>query len=82
MAGQTSSYMKQSKLLQQGRGAHLVPIACIKSVWGGDNHMDGHAVIVEWWINKLVEPAAWQLGRLQCYKASHKLRMLLGNSDL
>ena len=62
--------------------AHLLEIACIKSVWGCDDHVNWLAVVVECWMNKLVQIACWQHSCLQRLQASHELGVLLGNSHL
>ena len=62
--------------------AHLLEIACIKSVWGCNNHVNWLAVILEPWMNKLIKIACWQRSCLECLKASHELEMLLGNGHL
>ena len=62
--------------------AHLLEIACIKSVWGCNNHVNWLAIVLEPWMNKLIKIACWQHSCLECLEASHELGMLLGNSNL
>lgn len=49
----------------------------LRILWGCNNHVDWHAVIMEWWTDKLVEISSWQQRCLQCFEASHQPRMLL-----
>ncbi len=67
---------------QHTSNAHLLLVACIKSVRGSYDHVKEPHTINQRRLHVVVEVTSWQSCCLQGGEACHLLRVLFGNSDL
>ena len=67
---------------QNTSNAHLLLVACVKSVRGGYKHVKELYTVTQRRLHVLVEITRWQPCYLQGGEACHLVRVFLGNSDL